>query len=66
MWVPIATSHRGRCLRPTLPKTRKGAIFICIREPLGMRRLGLPFWVAGLGGLVMESRPAALNFRVVE
>jgi hypothetical protein len=49
-----------------LPKTRKGAIFIRIGEPSGMRRPGLPFLVAGLGGLVMESCPPALNLMVVE
>jgi hypothetical protein len=31
-----------------------------------MRRPGLPFLVAGLGGLVMESCPPALNLMVVE
>jgi hypothetical protein len=33
---------------------------------LGMRRPVLPFQVAGLGGLVTESHPPALNHRVVE
>jgi hypothetical protein len=65
-WVPTATSHRGRCLRSTLPKTCKDVIFIGIGEPPGMRKHGLPFRVAGLGGLVMESHPPALNHRVVE
>jgi hypothetical protein len=31
-----------------------------------MQRLGLPFWVTELGGLVMESHPPELNRRVVE
>jgi hypothetical protein len=65
-WVPIATSHHGQCLRPTLPETHKGVIFIHIREPPGMQRPRLPFHVVGLGGLVMESRPPALNRKVVE
>jgi hypothetical protein len=65
-WVPTAMSHRGRCLRLMLPETCKGAIFIRIGEPMGMRRLGLPFRVAGVGGLVMESRPPTLNHRVLE
>jgi hypothetical protein len=65
-WVPTTTSHRGRCLRPMLPETQKGAIFTRIEEPLGMRRLDLPFRVAGLGGLVTESRLPMLNRRAVE
>jgi hypothetical protein len=66
MWVPTATSHRGRCLRPTLPQTRKGVIFIRIGEPQGMWRPGLTFRIAWLGGLVMESYLPTLNRRVVE
>jgi hypothetical protein len=65
-WVPTAMSHRGRCLRLKLSETHKGAMFICIGEPLGMRRPGLPFQVAGLGRLVTESHPPMLNRRVAE
>jgi hypothetical protein len=65
MWVPAATSYCGRCLRPMLPETRKWAIFICIWEPPGMRRPDVPYRVAGLGGLVTESYPVALNRRLV-
>jgi hypothetical protein len=64
--VPTAMSHRGWCFRPTLLKTPKGAIFISIREPSGMQKPGLPFWVVWLGGLVTESRPLALNHKVVK
>jgi hypothetical protein len=49
-----------------LPKIHKGAVFIRIGVPPGMQRPGLPFRVAGLGGLVTESRPSTLNHRVVE
>jgi hypothetical protein len=73
-WIPYLSAWcQGRvgsyCYipsSPVLPENRKWSIFIRIREPPGTRWLGLPFRVAGLGGLVIESYPPTLNCRVVQ
>jgi hypothetical protein len=77
-WIPYSSAQcQGRvgsyCYVPSWPVLKTDATqnpqrgdLICIREPLGMRRPELPFWVARLGGLVMESRPTVLNRRLVE
>jgi hypothetical protein len=46
VWAPNATSHRGRCLGPSLPETRVGRYLTVSRRPRTYRGLGLlPEWM---------------------
>jgi hypothetical protein len=70
-WIPYSSAqcqgHVGSyCYVPSWPVLNIDATRIYIDEPPCMQRPRLPFRVARIGGLVMESHPPALNHRVVE